>query len=191
MDDNTLIEKVKSGDARAIRFLVDEHKNLVWHILISVVGQRYDNEDLFQEIFLRVFKGLKNFRADARLSTWIGSIAHNVCVDYLRHRKREEQYRAEAENISNGMSPSTEVSLKKFENADLKKIVLDLIRKLPPDYRTVITLFHLDGQSYRDIADITGMPEGTIKSYISRGRSQLRERLVSIVPDFTELMQDL
>jgi RNA polymerase sigma-70 factor (ECF subfamily) len=191
MDDKSRIEKARSGDLQAIRLLVEENKNLVWHIIISILGSRQEGEDLFQEVFLRVFKGLKKFRSDARISTWIGSIAHNVCVDHIRNRKREEGFRAGAHDRDKGSSLTLDMSYKKTENDDLKQLVLDMITKLPADYRTVITLYHLDDQSYSDIVAITGMPEGTVKSYISRARNRLREMLVSAVPDFQELMQDL
>jgi RNA polymerase sigma factor (sigma-70 family) len=191
MDDKTRIDKIKSGDIQAIRFLVDENKNLVWHIIISMVGSRQDGEDLFQEVFLRVFKGLKKFRSDARISTWIGSITHNVCVDYFRNRKRETLIWAEDQEQVNGFAGASDMSYKKPENDDLKQVVIDMISKLPATYRTVITLYHLDDQSYQDIASITGMPEGTVKSYISRARNLLREMLVSAVPELQEFMQDL
>jgi RNA polymerase sigma factor (sigma-70 family) len=189
MDDKAFIQKIKSGDLSAIRALVDNHKNLIWHIIISMVGRNSDGEDLFQEVFLRVFKGLKHFRADARLSTWIGSITHHVCVDYLRRKKRT------AEHIFNGseFSPVLNIAsdFKMNENGDINQLLMTAISKLPSDYRTVITLYHLDEHRYKDIAEITGMPEGTVKSYISRGRNLLREMLVSVIPDLSEILNEV
>src|SRR5512133_2775305 len=89
MDDRTLIQKIKEGDITAVRVLIENHKNLIWHIIVSMTGRNCDNEDLFQEVLFRTFKGIRSFREDAKLSTWIGSITHHVCVDYLRHRKRK------------------------------------------------------------------------------------------------------
>lgn len=83
------------------------------------------------------------------------------------------------------------VSTVQAENVDLHKLVLQAISKLPGDYRTVITLYHIDECSYREIAEITGMPEGTVKSYISRGRNLLREMLTSLVPDIVDIMNDI
>lgn len=190
MDDKTLIRKISEGDQQAVRLLVDNNRNLVWHIIVSLVGKSSDGEDLFQEVFLRVFKGMRNFREDSRLSTWIGSIAHHVCIDYLRKRKRErvvQSYDADIKqvhNISAGTGGNT------TEKADLNKIILAAIAGLPQDFRTVITLYHLDECSYRDIAEITGMPDGTVRSYISRGRHLLREILVGLVPDLAEIRGD-
>lgn len=190
MDDKKLIERIYNGDQAAIRSLVEENKNLVWHIIITLVGRTRDSEDLFQEVFLRVFKGMKNFRADARLSTWIGSIAHHVCIDYLRKKKRETASLSDEKDqrTVHGLTPDK--SWKATENEDLNKMVLAAVSKLPADYRTVITLYHLDECSYREIAEITGMPEGTVKSYISRGRNLLRETLIALIPDLEEILDD-
>jgi RNA polymerase sigma factor (sigma-70 family) len=190
MDDKTLIKKVNDGDRSAVRLLVENNKNLVWHIIISMVGRNSDSEDLFQEVFLQVFKGLGRFRADARLSTWIGSITHHVCVDYLRKRKKETDF--QNSNIDQKMGPglSTDMSWKNTESEDLNKVVLAAIAKLPTEYRTVITLYHLDERSYKEIVEITGMPDGTVKSYISRGRNLLRKMLITYIPDLVEILDN-
>jgi RNA polymerase sigma factor (sigma-70 family) len=190
MDDKKLIEKIHNGDLSAIRSLVEENKNLIWHIIITMVGRNRDSEDLFQEVFLRVFKGIKAFRADARISTWIGSIAHHVCIDYLRKKKKETASQHDEQDQKSVPGFAQDKSWKKTENEDLNQIVLATIDKLPADYRTVITLYHLDERSYREITEITGMPEGTVKSYISRGRNLLRETLTALIPDLTEILDD-
>jgi RNA polymerase sigma-70 factor (ECF subfamily) len=189
MDDKILIQKVNDGDLAALRILVEKHKNLIWHIIISMTGRNSSSEDLFQEVFLRVMKGIRSFRSDARLSTWMGTITHHVCVDYLRKKKREAVFQdSEAELRPLSLMAS---DWKNKENEDINRLLLEAITRLPADFRTVITLYHLDEHSYKDIAEITGMPEGTVKSYISRGRNQLREMLTAIIPDLAEIMNDM
>ena len=188
MDDKTLIKKVNEGDRSAIRLLVENNKNLIWHIIISMVGHVSDSEDIFQEVFLQVFKGLKHFRADARLSTWIGSITHHVCVDFIRKKKTEIHNKDDDQSIA--QSILQDKTWKQYDKKDLNKMVLNAINKLPSAYRTVITLYHLDEKSYREIAEITGMPDGTIKSYINRGRNMLREIISNLVPDIAEILND-
>lgn len=190
MDDKTLIKKVNSGDRSAIRLLVENNKNLIWHIIISMVGHGSDSEDLFQEVFLQVFKGLKRFRADARLSTWIGSITHHVCVDYLRKKKKETDIHCLNADQKIAHNNRQDKNWKHYDKEDLNSIVLKAIEKLPAAYRTVITLYHLDEKSYKEIAEITGMPDGTIKSYINRGRNMLREIISDLVPDIAEILND-
>jgi len=190
MDDKTLIKKVIEGDLSAIRLLVEQNKNLIWHIIISIVGKNSESEDLFQEVFLQVFKGLKSFRAEARLSTWIGSITHHICVDFLRKKKKETDFQRGYANQKLLLNLSPDMSWKQSENEDLNRAVLAAIAKLPADYRIVITLYHLDDCSYQEIAEITGMPDGTVKSYISRGRNLLRDTLITFIPDLVELLDD-
>jgi RNA polymerase sigma factor (sigma-70 family) len=191
MDDKTLIKKILYGDRSAISLLVENNKNLVWHIIISMVGHTSDCEDLFQEVFLQVFKGLKRFRADARLSTWVGSIAHHVCVDYIRKKKKESDFQNRDTNDELAINFLPDMNWKQAEREDLNRVVLIAINKLPATYRTPIILYHLDECSYREIADITGMPDGTLKSYISRGRNLLREILIKLVPDIVGILDDL
>jgi RNA polymerase sigma-70 factor (ECF subfamily) len=155
-----------------------------------MVGHNRDGEDLFQQVFFRVFKGIKQFRADSRLSTWMGSITHHVCVDYLRKRKREMGIQSYDDDQKLMHSFPSDVNWKQAEKEDINRLVLESIAKLPADFRTVITLYHLDECSYHDIAEMTGMPEGTVKSYISRGRNQLREMLTTLIPDFAEIRHD-
>lgn len=190
MDDSILIQKINDGDRSAIRLLVEKHKNLIWHIIIAMTGRNSDSEDLFQEIFLGVFKGIKTFRAEASLSTWIGSIAHHVCVDYLRKKKKETVIQSMDADQQWVLNLPTEVNWKQPENEDLNRLILAVIKKLPTEYRTVITLNHLDDRSYKDIAEITGMPVGTVKSYISRGRELLRKLLISNIPDLAEILEN-
>lgn len=190
MDDKSLIKKANDGDRSAIRLLVENNKNLIWHIIISMVGHNKDSEDLFQEVFLQVFKGLHRFRADARLSTWIGSITHHVCVDYLRKKNKVYDMQSTYTDQELELRLTPDKSWKHPEKEDFNKLVLNAIANLPPAYRTAITLYHLDERSYREIAEITGMPDGTVKSYISRGRNLLRKVLVNLVPDMVEILND-
>ena len=191
MDDRMLIEKVSEGDLPAGRLLVEKYKNLVWHIIISMIGHNDDCEDLFQDVIYRVLKGCKKFRGDARLSTWIGSITHHVCVDYLRKRKKEFEFRNSDDAYQMVLSTSTDLTWASIEKNNLNKVVLETIAKLPATYRTVILLYHLDECSYSEIAEITGMPDGTVKSYINRGRNLLREALTTLIPDIVEILEDI
>lgn len=190
MDDQDLIAKVREGNLSAFRFLVEKHKRLVWHLVFRMVNQAEDAEDLTQEVFLRVFKDIRKFRGDAKLSTWIGAIAYNVGVDYLRKHKKNKIYPTDnleyffkgktAEDTSDGQT-----------NRDmLKKIVHQLIDQMPVHYRTVITMYHLQGFSYNEITDMTGMPEGTVKSYLNRSRSMLREKILQVIPDIHPVLFD-
>lgn len=183
MDDASLIIQVKNGNTGALRFLVDKHKNLVWHMVLRMVSQAEDAEDLCQDVFLRVFRDIGRFRGDARLSTWIGSIAYNVCIDHIRKKGREKVFPTDdLAPVMVGLT-SADNTAGKMNRGELKQIVHRIIAGMPVHYRTVITLYHLEEFSYREIAEITGMPEGTVKSYISRAREIIRGKVLELVPD--------
>jgi RNA polymerase sigma factor (sigma-70 family) len=188
MDDASLIIQIRNGNSGALRFLVDKHKNLVWHMVLRMVNQSEDAEDLCQDVFLRVFREVKNFRGDAKLSTWIGTIAYNVCIDYLRKKGREKVYPTDdLRPVMQGVA-SPDNTTRNLGRSDIKSIVHGVISQLPVNYRTVITLYHLEEYSYREISEITGMPEGTVKSYISRAREIIREKVLELVPDIQPVL---
>lgn len=188
MDDASLIIQIRNGNSGTLRFLVDKHKNLVWHMVLRMVNQSEDAEDLCQDVFLRVFREVKNFRGDAKLSTWIGSIAYNVCIDYLRKKGREKVYPTDdLRPVMQGVASPDNTS-RNLGRSDIKSIVHGVISHLPVNYRTVITLYHLEEYSYREISEITGMPECTVKSYISRAREIIREKVLALVPDIQPVL---
>lgn len=127
---------------------------------------------------MRVFRSLDSFRSDAKLSTWIGRIAYNRCVDYMARPK--DDYLEEF--IAAGHEPPADNMFSPFEmaeRAELGRLLRHEIGRLPAHYATIVTLFHLDEMTYTEIGDIMDLPEGTVKSYLFRARRMLRERLTS------------
>ncbi len=183
MDDATLIAQVQAGNAHAYRFLVEKHKNLVWHIALKLVDRQEDAEDLCQEVFLRVFRDIGKFRGEAKLSTWIGAITYNMCVGHLRKKGREIMVPIDDYTPITRGKAATENAEQAMDRKSLKKLIHRVIESLPVQYRTVITLFYLEELSYKEIEEITGMPDGTVKSYLNRGRQIIREKLVHLVPE--------
>jgi RNA polymerase sigma-70 factor (ECF subfamily) len=188
MNDNELVAQIKNRNANAFRFLVDRYKKLVWHMVLRMVRQHEDAEDLCQEVFLRVYRDIGKYRGESQLSTWIGAIAFNVSIDFIRKKGREILHHTDdleefdLENISNENPTGV------LNKSTIKILVHRLIDEMPLQYRTVITLYHLEELSYKEIADITGMPEGTIKSYLNRGRTIIREKIIQIVPDIQPVL---
>ncbi len=180
MNDTQLVEQVLNGNENAFRFLVAKHQKLVLHVVGRIVQRREDAEDVCQEVFVKVFRKLNRFRGESRLSTWIATIAYNTSISHVRKqlRKEEDSYDERPRLISDENSG---VFLQNcIEKEEIKKYLLELIEKLPMHYRTVLTLFHLEEFSYKEIEQITGMPEGTIKSYLSRARNLLKEKLEQV-----------
>ncbi len=174
MTDEELIAQVKNGNAYAFRFLVSKHQNLVVHIAGRVIQRADDLEDVCQDVFLKVYQHIGRFKGDCKLSTWIATIAYNSSLNYLRKfRKNELKTVDDLTEIRN--QPAIEID--SFEKADLQKFVRQQIDLLPLNFRTVLTLYHLEEFSYQEIEQITGMPEGTVKSYLFRARQLLKEKL--------------
>ena len=188
MDDVALVNALKSGNTNAFRFLVDKYRNLVWHMVLRMTNRQEDAEDLCQEIFIRVFKQVDKYRGDAKLSTWIGSIAYNACIDNLRKKKREVLSTAGSIESIDLARADVAPLLGNIDRGAITKLVHRIIEKMPLQYRTVITLFHLEEFSYREIEEITGMPEGTVKSYLSRGREIIRIKMTELIPDIQPVL---
>lgn len=188
MDDIALVNALKAGNTNAFRFLVDRYRNLVWHMVLRMTSNQEDAEDLCQEVFIRVLKQIDKFRGESKLSTWIGSIAYNACVDHVRKSKRDMLSKSDSIEAINLAQSDVSPLLDNIDRNTMKKLVHRIIEKMPLQYRTVITLFHLEEFSYREIEEITGMPEGTVKSYLSRGREIIRQKMTELVPDIRPVL---
>ncbi len=188
MDDLTLAARVVDGNTHAYRFLVDKYKNLVWHMVLRMIDHREDAEDLCQDVFMRVFRDIGKFRGDAKLSTWIGSIAYHICIDHLRRNRRDMV--TPVENFTPAMLARVDIpeSMGNMDRAAVKKLVHQIIDAMPYHFRIVITLFHLEGFSYREIEEITGMPEGTVKSYLNRGRQIIHDKMLEQIPEIRAVL---
>lgn len=179
MNDAQLVQQVLNGNDHAFRFLVGKYQGLVVHVVGRIIQQEDELEDICQEVFIKVFKKLKRFRGESKLATWIAAIAYNTAITHFRKQKRrgEVSYNAAPKLLLDEKDTGLQNTLEKEE---AKKYLLQLIESLPVNYRTVITLFHLEEFSYKEIEKITGMPEGTIKSYLSRARKLLKGKIEKV-----------
>ncbi len=180
MNDAELVQQVLSGNENAFRFLVAKHERLVVHVVGRIVQSQDDVKDICQEVFIKVFRKLKRFRGDSRLSTWIATIAYNTSISYIRKQMRQPEHSYDEHPALILGEQDTSLNQKMVEKEEVKKYLLLLVEQLPVQYRTVLTLFHLEEFSYKEIEEITGMPEGTIKSYLSRARKILKEKLEQV-----------
>jgi RNA polymerase sigma factor (sigma-70 family) len=181
MNDAELVNQILNGNENAFRFLVASNQRLVVHVVGRIVRQQEDVEDICQEVFMKVFRKIKKFRGDSRLSTWIATIAYNTSISHIRNKNRKNEMDVD-EDIILAYEKSDDGRVQEIvEKAEAKKLLFEMIEKLPVNYRTVLTLFHLEEFSYKEIEVITGMPEGTIKSYLSRARSMLKKKLEHVI----------
>lgn len=177
--DRSIIEAALANAPGAFERLVREHQELCWHIIYRMVRHPEDARELCQDTFLRVHQNLRQYRYESTLKSWIGRIAYHVALRHLERKRiavlapsTEEGASALVENIGDGYD--LEAAYADREMAALLHIAIEA---LPPLQRTVLTLYHLDELSIGEIASITGLASGTIKSHLFRSRLRLRELL--------------
>ena len=164
----------------AFTFLVNRYQKLVVHITGRLIQRQDELEDVCQEVFLKVYQNLGKYRNECKLSTWIATIAYNTSINYLRKFKKGDMISLE-EMLT--MPVISDAKALDFERIDLHQYIRSQIELLPVQYRTVLTLFHLEEFSYQEIEQITGMPEGTVKSYLFRAKAILKEKLKFVVDE--------
>lgn len=189
LTDKYLVDKVLSGDTQAFGTIIKNTERLVAQIVFKMVSNVEDRKDIAQDIYLKAFKSLPYFRFQAKVSTWIGQIAFNTCVSYLQKKKLilfdnkygdHEANEDPLEIISHKMADTSITTTESlvFEK-QRSEIVNAEIDRLPALYRTLIILYHQEDLSYAEMATITALPEGTVKSYLFRARKSLKENLLA------------
>jgi len=174
IDDRALVSRILSGDRQAFRMLIKQHERLVAHMVGRLVKNNEEREELCQDVFLKVYDKLGEFSFGSRLSTWIATIAYRHAINHLRKKKVWTKELREDEIVPASMIEQQDPESMLAES-DLHKLVVSLIDRLPAQYRIVVTLYHVEGMNYPEIVDVTGMPEGTVKSYLFRARSLLKD----------------
>jgi len=184
--DAAFVRAVQAGDMTAFDHLVLKHKDKLFNMVYWLLGDYQEANDCAQEIFIKVFKSIKKFRFESAFSTWLYRIAINTCKNRLKSSEfRWNKKTVSLENpesskegnrayeIQNG-SPSPENKLEKKEKIML---IQKAVNSLPQDQNRVIVLRDIQGLSYQEIADITGLNLGTVKSRLARARMELRKNL--------------
>lgn len=174
--DGQLLEAARDGDRIAFARLIDRHKDALVSFLTRAAGQRDDAEDLAQESFLRLYERSGAYREEGKLRSYLFSIATNLVRSRERQKRRRQTLRTIFLHSSNGHgapAPQQRGLLRQ----ELQDQLSRAIAELPLRYRTPFVLYEIEGWSYRQICELTGCREGTVKSRIHRGRRWLRERL--------------
>ena len=166
-----LVERCRSGDERAFQELVDRHKDLVFALIARTVQDRSRAEDLAQDVFLRIHRGLPYFRGEARLSTWIYRIVANVCLqDHDRAPRTsplDESRDAQAVAVAD----------RQFTDLEVRDRLEKAIARLPANYRLLIAAHYLQGVRYEELSEALQLPLGTVKTQLYRAKQQLRRLL--------------
>lgn len=154
-----------------------------------MINHAEDRKDIAQDIYLKVYKNLPGFRFQSKLSTWIAQIAYNTCLNHLEKKKlvfadhlfNEDETIEEDTHFINAAVAAVPVHVAEnvITQKQLSKILASEIEMLPPVYKTLITLYHNEELSYEEIVAITGLPQGTVKSYLYRARKFLKDSILN------------
>ena len=176
-DEASFLREFQQRPEQAFRMLMAGFRDRVFTLCLRVVPGPAEAEDLAQEAFLRIWRGLATFRGESSLSTWIYHIVWNVCASHLDRKGRgldTSPYREE-DGDDDEIHYSIAVDDEAFKRLEDQQYIATLFEKLTPSHRMVLTLFYLEEQSYDEIASVTGWPMGTVKATIHRAKERMRQ----------------
>ena len=180
--DAEIVQAVLGGDVNAFEALVLRYQKKVYNTVLRLTGDSVQAEDLSQEVFLKIFRGLSSFRGESSFSTYIYRVAANTAIDALRRREAPtvslSAENEEGEEFELALPDPGPLPVELLESRERRQAIRAAIDALPEHHRTVILLRELDGMSYQDIAKVMGLTEGTVKSRINRARARLRQLLL-------------
>jgi len=186
LDDRELAAQACEGRQRAFRELLSRYERPVFSLVFRMVRDREVAEDVAQEAFVKAFNAIHTYNPSYKFSSWIFKVANNMAIDRLRKRELdtvsihgsptanspEEEERSRITLTDRGEAPDEYV-----ENRELGGQIEEAMGRLRPEYRTAVLLRHVEGHSYDEVSEIMDVPLGTVKTYIPRGRAELKEML--------------
>lgn len=181
MSEKELVELCRQGDRDAFNELVLQYQTKVVNISYGILGNPDDAADAAQEVFIKIYRAIERFEGKSSLSTWIYRITTNVCTDILRKKSRTSALSINAHigedekefDIKDDSKTPDEVATMN----ETQREVRAAIDSLSEDYKTVLTLYDLEGLAYDEIAQIVDCPIGTVKSRLNRARAALKKKL--------------
>jgi RNA polymerase sigma-70 factor (ECF subfamily) len=184
-----LVERCLGGDQDAWEAIVRQHWRKVFNVAYKFVGRHEEAEDLTQDIFLKIFRSLSTFDRRANFQTWLVSVSRNLCIDYYRSVRKERETidrhvtAEDAAPVARDAGP-----LAALEQRDLASHLRRALHTLPDSLRTAVVMRDLQELSYQEISDALGLPEGTVKSRINRGRRELARKILRLREEHDRVM---
>jgi len=175
----TLIQRCLAGDQLAWEAIVRQYRRKVFNVAYKFVGRHDEAEDLTQDIFLKVFKSLDTFDRRANFQTWLISVSRNLCIDHYRSVRKERETIDRDVDSTQVAPPSvgTPGQLAALEQRDRVELLREAMAALPATLRTAVLMRDIQECSYHEIAKKLKLPEGTVKSRINRGRTELARQI--------------
>jgi RNA polymerase sigma-70 factor (ECF subfamily) len=186
-DERRLIDRLLERDEQAFSDIVRLYGDKVFSLIYRMLGNRQEAEDVAQDVFITVFKTVESFRGEAKFSTWLLRIAANHAKNRIKHLARRPTEGADPDDVSqvravpDRPSPPVQARIEGpdtlLEGMQTERLIQEAIADLPEDQRLLVVLRDVEEMSYQEIEEITGLPEGTIKSRLHRARMAIKERL--------------
>lgn len=178
LETDALIQRCLAGDQDAWGQIVRRYWRKVFNVAYKFTGRHDEAEDLTQEVFVKIFRSLDTFDRRANFQTWLVSVSRNLCIDHYRSARKER------EAVDRGIDPgtlalvsTTESPFAELDRRDQAALLREALQALPPTLRTAVMLRDLQDLSYQEIAERLRVPEGTVKSRINRGRTELARQI--------------
>ncbi|MDY6800528.1 MAG: RNA polymerase sigma factor [Bacteroidota bacterium] len=183
MDDNLLIEKIISGDENAFKQFVEKYHQMVLNICNNILHDFNDSMDVSQEVFIKIYESIDQFRGDSKITTWLYRIAVNKSLNFLRSRKKNRWFASldllfgdEKKQID----PEDDALLpdEDMEMDENKKVLHNALKKLPEKQNTAIALSHFENLSYKEISEIMQINVSEVGVLINRGKKKLQKIII-------------
>src|SRR5688572_11714318 len=180
--ERSLLRRLKNRDERAFREMLAEHRDRVYNITFRMLGNRAEAEDVAQEVFITVFKTIDSFREEAKFSTWLYRVAVNHCknrIKYLarRHDRDRDELDDTTQAAGDGAPAMARAPDRALEGAQLEVLMQAAINTLDDEHRVLVVLRDVEDLTIEEICEITGLPDGTVKSRLHRARLVLRKKM--------------
>jgi len=185
-DEQTIVERARDGDLGAFDILIQRYQDQVFSVACRLLGNEDDAADVAQDVFLACFRHLKNYRGDAKLSTWLHRITVNTVKNLWSRRKRqgyevtdslEESDDSDDPPLAESLADPAPSPRRVAAGTEIARVIERKLQEIEPEFREVIVLRFIEGLSYEEIAEITNEPLGTVKSRIFRARRALKDRM--------------
>lgn len=169
--ENALVRRAAAGDEQAFALLIERYKAMIYALSYRLLPDRARAEDAAQETFIKAWAALPGFQGKSKFSSWLYRICHNTCISELRRNRPEVA-------LDKAVELGTPGPAEAYRLNEVRLALEQEINRLGDDYRAVVSLYHLVGQSYEEISRATGRPLGTVRVMLHRARAMLRDRLV-------------
>lgn len=172
--------------AEDFRTLLATYQDRVYNQAYRMLGNAEDAEETTQDIFMKIYKSMDDFRGESAVSTWIYRITSNECISRLRKkqldtRSFDEPFEDEGKSLADILPDDSPDAGSLLESQESSEMIRDEVRRLPANWAMAISLYHFDDLSYDEIADAMEIPKATVATYISRGRKQLAQNLMNFM----------